>query len=241
VLELPFDPIARSHDVERLVMCGPARRYYRFRYSGHYGGIVTADATGCNLLCAYCWNYKRNLNPEGLGRLRPPEEVAEKLHQIAQRKDFDLFRISGAEPILGPASMQHLVGVIEGVGSSFILETNGIMLGHSPELADQLKGLDAIVSVRVAIKGWDERSFERITGGEGKAFRYQLAALEELSGRGIDVWPAVMFDLFGEDGLREIRAKLREIGIEKIELEELIRYPFVMENLRRREVEIIGE
>jgi len=239
VLQLPFDPIARSREVERLVMCGSRRRYYRFRYSRHYGGIVTADATGCNLLCAYCWNYRRNLNPEGMGSLYPPEGVAEKLLQIAQRKGVNLFRISGAEPVLGQNSMDHLVMVIEEIGSSFILETNGIMLGYMPKLADQLKSLD--VSVRVAIKGWNELSFERITGADGKAFRYQIAALEELSRRGITVWPAIMSDLFGEDGQRKIRAKLREAGIEKIELEELNRYPFVLENLRKRGVEIVRE
>jgi uncharacterized Fe-S cluster-containing radical SAM superfamily protein len=237
VLQLPFDPIARSREVERLVMCGSSRRYYRFRYSRHYGGIVTADAIGCDLLCAYCWNYQRNLNPEGLGSLYPPEEVAEKLLQIARKKGVNLFRISGAEPVLGQNSMDHLVRVIKKIGSSFILETNGIMLGYTPELADRLKGLD--VSIRVAIKGWNELSFERITGAEGKAFRYQLAALEELSRRGITVWPAVMSDLFGEEGIRQIRAALGGAGVEKIEMEELIRYPFVMENLRKRGVEIV--
>ena len=53
----PFDPIQRSKDIESLVMQGNARHYYRFRYAKFYGSIVTADAVGCNLLCAYCWNY----------------------------------------------------------------------------------------------------------------------------------------------------------------------------------------
>lgn len=63
--DTPFNPFSRTRQVEGLVMEGSRRRYYRFRASGHCGGIVTADATGCNLLCAYCWNYKRNLKPEG--------------------------------------------------------------------------------------------------------------------------------------------------------------------------------
>jgi len=40
---LPFDPISRSAKIEALVMQGDRRLYYRFRSSGHYGGIVTAD------------------------------------------------------------------------------------------------------------------------------------------------------------------------------------------------------
>jgi uncharacterized Fe-S cluster-containing radical SAM superfamily protein len=50
----PFDPIQRSKEVESLVIQGDKRCYYRFRFAKFYGGIVTAHATGCNLLCAYC-------------------------------------------------------------------------------------------------------------------------------------------------------------------------------------------
>lgn len=222
--------------MEKLVMDGSRRRYYRFRHSRHYGGIVTADAIGCNLLCAYCWNYFRNLNPQKSGKYYAPEDVAEKLLKISTKKKADLFRISGAEPVLGSRSMQHLVEIIKLIGSHFILETNGLLLGKNSELADMLRGHD--VSVRIAVKGWDERSFEKITGAEGKAFRYQLAALEELSRRDIVVWPAVMFDLFGDEGMMQIRELLEGIGAERIEVEELNRYSFVMENLRKRGIEL---
>jgi uncharacterized Fe-S cluster-containing radical SAM superfamily protein len=232
----PFDPFDRASDMEKLVMDGSRRRYYRFRYSRHYGGIVTADAIGCNLLCAYCWNYFRNLNPQKSGKYYASEEVAEKLLEISDKKKVDLFRISGAEPVLGSRSMEHLVEIIKLVGSHFILETNGLMLGKNPELAEILRGRD--VSVRIAVKGWDERSFERITGAEGIAFRYQLAALDELSKRNIVVWPAVMFDLFGDEGMMQIKKLLEGIGFDRIEVEELNRYPFVMENLRKRGIEI---
>lgn len=77
--------------------------------------------------------------------------------------------------------MEHLAKVMELVGSEFILETNGVMLGYMPELADSLEGLN--VSVRTTIKGWDERNFEVITGSKGEYFKYQIAALEELMKR----------------------------------------------------------
>ncbi|HPJ84251.1 MAG TPA: hypothetical protein PLM24_04455 [Methanothrix sp.] len=59
----PFDPFEGASEIETIVMDGIRRKYYRFRYSRHYGGILTADAVGCNILCAYCWNY-------GTGRIR---------------------------------------------------------------------------------------------------------------------------------------------------------------------------
>ena len=49
----PFDPFERALEIEKMVMDGRRRKCYRFRYSRHYGGIVTADAVGCNILCAY--------------------------------------------------------------------------------------------------------------------------------------------------------------------------------------------
>lgn len=223
---LPFDPVARAEDVEEIVMEGDRRKYYRFRYARYYGGIVTADAVGCNLLCAYCWNYYRN----------SPEEVARKLKSIAARKRVDLFRISGAEPVLGKRSAKHVARVIELTGGKFILETNGIMIGCIPEIAELFRDLP--VAVRVTIKGWDERSFEKITGARGEYFRYQLRALEVLRENGIKVWPAVMYDVFGRGGISRILEKLRKIGFDDIELEYLERYPFVLENMRKRGVEI---
>ena len=46
-----FDPLERASQIEALVMKDNARKYYRFRYARFYGGICTADAVGCNLLC----------------------------------------------------------------------------------------------------------------------------------------------------------------------------------------------
>ena len=43
MLDLPFDPLKRARDVEKLVMKGLARKYYRFRPARYYGGIGTAD------------------------------------------------------------------------------------------------------------------------------------------------------------------------------------------------------
>jgi uncharacterized Fe-S cluster-containing radical SAM superfamily protein len=110
--ELPFNPIQRSDKVEQLVMQGDKRRYYRFRYAKFYGGIVTADAVGCNLLCAYCWNYSRNLNPSSYGEFYSPSEVADKLLELSEKRKCSKFRISGAEPFLGKASALHLAEVI---------------------------------------------------------------------------------------------------------------------------------
>ena len=234
----PFDPIKRAEKTENVVMQENRRKYYRFRASRHYGGIVTADAVGCPFLCAYCWNYVRNEDPAGFGEYFTPEDVVKNLSAIARRKKFRLYRISGAEPVLGTASFSHLLRVIP-VGR-FIIETNGVVLGARPDLARQLAGLN--ISVRISLKGWDGESFERISGARREFYRYPLVALRTLLDAGVDAWPAVMGDLFGSEGARCVAAQLEEMDIRtRIETEYLERYPNVISVMRRRGLEIRGE
>ena len=82
-MELPFDPIKRANQVEKIVMDDDKRRYYRFRYAKFYGGIITCDASGCNLLCAYCWNIIKNSSIESCkDEFFSPDEVANKVKAL---------------------------------------------------------------------------------------------------------------------------------------------------------------
>ncbi len=237
-LTFPFDPVQRAEEVESAVMKGERRLYYRFRPAPYYGGIATADAVGCSFLCAYCWNYYRNLNPWRFKNFYSPQEVTSKLLNIARRKFFRSFRVSGAEPILGDKSFEHLRQVIEIIfqnepQSIFILETNGFFLGFKPELAEKLKFKN--LYARVCLKGTDEDSFELITGVKREFFQYPLAALKELQRQGIRAWPALMGDLFSEEKIGKLEKLLEEFGIKgKLELEVLEAYPFVVENMKKR-------
>jgi uncharacterized Fe-S cluster-containing radical SAM superfamily protein len=243
-LSLPLDPIRRSEEAEKLVMRGESRTYYKFRAAPYYGGIATADAVGCSFLCAYCWNYGRNENPSRFGNFHSPEAVADKLLEISRRRNFHLFRITGSEPILGEASFQHLLKVVEIVfqespRAKFILETNGLVLGYREEFADELKFRNLLI--RIAIKGVDPCSFEKIAGVRREFFIYPLLALKNLARRGIRAWPAVMEDLFSEAEISELRKTLRENEIKaELELECLESYPFVMENMNKRGLSIKG-
>ena len=234
----PFSALQRSEETERLVMSGEKRLYNKFRAAPYYGGIATADAVGCSFLCAYCWNYGRNEDPARFGRFFSPENVADKLLEIARRRSFSLFRVTGSEPILGETSFNHLIKVIELVlnaepRSNFVLETNGLMLGYKKELAQKLNFPRLLV--RIAVKGVNPESFEKITGARKEFFRYPLRALRILEQMGVRAWPALMEDLFSKPQIGELKKTLREHGINAdLELEGLEGYPFVLENLRRR-------
>jgi uncharacterized Fe-S cluster-containing radical SAM superfamily protein len=175
----PFDPVARAQEVESLVMQGDKRRYFRFRHAKFYGGIVTADASGCNLLCAYCWNIVRNSDIETINdRLYSPKEVAEKIADLQQKTGMDKCRVSGCEPILGNASAKHLGDVLRRChGSDKIIETNGIMIGYEPDL---LRHIPSDAYIRITLKADSKKSFAAITGAKASSFKYQLIAIKEL-------------------------------------------------------------
>lgn len=239
---IPFDPRERSTEIEELVMRGKDRLYYRFRPSRYYGGIVTADAIGCNFLCAYCWNFFRNLNPSRFKEYFSSQQVADRLLNIARRKSLRLFRISGAEPILGARSLDHLAEILQLVfeslpRSTFILETNGFILGHKPEWIQRLKFEN--LKVRVCLKGIDEESYERITGAKAEYFEFPLNALSEMEKQGMSAWPALMGSLFPDAEVNRLERKLEEYGITApLEMEFLEAYPFVVENMKKRNIRL---
>jgi len=239
-LSFPFDPLARAAEIETKVMRGGKRLYLKFRAAPYYGGIATGDAIGCCFLCAYCWNYARNADPSRFGKFYPPEEVASTLLHIAQKRFFNLFRITGSEPILGESSFEHLLSVIHFIferepRASFILETNGFLLGFNPRWVERLKNKNVVV--RIALKGTDADSFEKITGAKKEFFDFPFLALQELERHGIRAWPAAMNDLFTEEEVKSLERLLDGYHIKaELELEVLEPYPFVLENMKRRGV-----
>jgi len=240
-LAFPFDPLERSERIENQVAEGKSRLYYRFRPAPYYGGIATADAVGCSFLCAYCWNYGRNLHPERYREFYMPQEVADRLCRIADKKSFRLFRISGAEPILGERTFFHLVEVLKFIDrkrpdSWFILETNGFYLGFRNDLLLVLREFSNL-KVRICLKGVDEESFEHITGAKSGYYRYPIQALRELERLRVSVWPALMGDLFSKEDIRRLETSLKKDGIRSgLELEFLEAYPFVVENMKKRKI-----
>jgi uncharacterized Fe-S cluster-containing radical SAM superfamily protein len=242
-LDFPFDPLERSEEVENLVTRDSQRAYYRFRPAPYYGGIATADAVGCSFLCAYCWNYNRNLHPERFREFYSPSQVASRLLSIANKKSFRLFRISGAEPVLGEKTFLHLIEVLRLIfqnkpDSLFILETNGFFLGCRPDLLKNLKPYPNL-RIRICLKGTDPDSFEKITGAKKDFFYYPVTALKELLKLEVRAWPALMGDLFSREDIGRLETSLKEEDIHvDLELEFLESYPFVLDNMRKRKIKI---
>jgi len=228
-----FDPIALAERLQKVIGSGEKRKYYRFRPAPYYGGIATADCVGCCLRCLFCWSWHIIVQPEKKGRFYSPEEVAQNLTSIARKKGFGQIRISGNEPTL---HRSHLLKVLALIPEEihFILETNGILIGHDSSYAQDLSRFNNL-SVRVSLKGACPENFARLTGAKPEGFELQLKALEHLIGQGVDCFPAVMTNFSSPEEIKILRQRLKEIrpDFEDFEEEELILYPFVLDHIQK--------
>jgi uncharacterized Fe-S cluster-containing radical SAM superfamily protein len=232
-MALTMDPIAWAEETEKIVGSGEKRKYYRFRPAFYYGGIATADCVGCCLKCLFCWSWKIVVQPEKVGRYYSPEEVVQNLTSIARKKGFNQVRISGNEPTLHRSHLLKILNLIPHE-FQFILETNGILIGHDPSYAKDLSHFPHLY-VRVSLKGACPEDFTRLTQANTEGFGYQLKALEHLAEEGVDCFPAVMTNFSSQEEITKLRQRLKGIrsDFEDFEEEELILYPFVQENLKK--------
>ena len=189
----PYDPIELMRLTEEKVCRGDARKYTDFYCVGVYGGISTGYLVGCCLRCVFCWVNPSRDFPDRYGRFYTPDQVGERLIATARRRGVGKLRISGGEPTL---SKDHLLGVldrIDGRGFAFILETNGIPLGHDPDYGLALARYRD-VHVRVSLKAGSAAGFEARTGAQGKYWALPFRAIEYLMAAGASFHVAAMTD-----------------------------------------------
>lgn len=235
-----YDPMKRHEAMEKLVVrateVGQERKYWRFRFDRWYGGIVTADAVGCGLLCKYCWVSDAVMfQPVKVGRFYSPDVVAKILVGMARKRNLKQLRVSGGEPTMGKRHLLQLLDNLEGQGLLFILETNGILIGGDPQYAEDLSEY-RFLHVRVSLKGCNEKEFAVLTGARPEGFTHQLRALENLLREGVGCHPAVMVSFSTKENVRQLTERLKTVNTklaEDMEFEELILYPKVKRRIDR--------
>ena len=231
-----YNPLELAELTRKIVCKNDKRKYYRFRPSRFYGGIVTADCVGCCLRCVFCWSWRETTKPAESGKFCTPEEVAGRLISIAEKKKLYQLRISGNEPTI---CREHLIRVLELIPKDymFILETNGILIGGDMTYAEELSRFSNLY-VRVSLKGTCEEEFSRLTGAVPEGFQLQLRAIENLRKYNVKVHPACMISFSPSENIKALQERLKNIDpvFEDFEVEELILYPSVEERLRRLKV-----
>ncbi len=231
------DPFEFAEILQKLVCKNGSRKYYRFRGGRFYGGIASADCVGCILDCVFCWSYKPRCNPEYAGKFYTGKQVAEKLVENAKKNNYTKVRITGNEPTL---CKEHLLGVLEHIPNNllFILETNGILLDK--DYINSLKPFKHHIHTRVSLKGVIETQFELITGMAGEFLKFQFQTLRLLIDSGISCNAAIMSELVNDENMKILFDKLNTIDnrlVRDLELEYLIMYPFIDEELKKRGID----
>jgi len=235
-----YDPVTRHRAMEKLVVreakLGQEKKYWRFRFDRWYGGIVTADAVGCGLVCKYCWvSDEVMFHPAKVGKFYGPEVVARILVKMAKKRNLRQLRVSGGEPTIGKRHLLQLLDNLEGQSLLFILETNGILIGNDPQYAEDLSKY-GFLHVRVSLKGCDEKEFALLTGAKLEGFTLQLKALENLLRQGVSCHPAVMISFSPKENIQSLAERLKVINpkmAEELEFEELILYPKVKRKVEK--------
>jgi len=222
-----YDPVTLSKKTESIVIKGNTKKYYRFRPTGFYGGIATADTVGCNLRCKFCWSSSSVWNTKNVGKFYLPEDVAGILQDIAFKKGYHQLRVSGGEPTIG---RKHFITLLENINPKylFILETNGILLGADVTYVEELSKFKNL-HVRVCFKGCNPEEFSMLTGAE-KGFEYQIKALEYLKDKKMNFNIALVST---KKERKEFYDKLigMDLGKIMVEDEEIKLYPLVRKRL----------
>lgn len=235
---MPFDPVRVALELEKQVSDGMYRRYYRRARPGSwYGGIATADCCGCCLKCVFCWS--------GVPRDKPREckmyaagHIFRMLKECAEKFRYTKIRLSGNEPTIGRNHLFRILELCEENNYFFILETNGILLGHDKVYCDQLAKFGK-VHVRVSLKGTTPSEFSMLTGAIPNSFNLQLKALENLLNAGVSCHPAVMLSFSSKRNYSALKTRLTNIDASlenAIEEEYVILYPVTVERLSRAEI-----
>ena len=228
-----YDPLELSKKIEKIVVENNLKKYYRFRPTGFYGGIATADTVGCNLRCKFCWSSNSVWNAKDTGEFYSSVAVADNLQSIAEKKGYHQIRISGGEPTIGK---QHLIEVLETIKPTylFILETNGILLGYDKKYVEDLSVFENL-HVRVCLKGADSEEFTLFTGAE-TGFEYQLTSLRYLRDTHMNFNIALVS--VHQDKKLDFFKKLIEMNLENvmIEEEEIKLYPMVRNRLQKEKL-----
>jgi uncharacterized Fe-S cluster-containing radical SAM superfamily protein len=225
-----YDPLELSKKTEELVVKDTLKKYYRFRPAGFYGGIATADTVGCNLRCKFCWSAASVWDAKNTGEFYSTRAVAETLEGIADSKGYRQLRISGGEPTIGK---NHLIELLELIKTkyTFILETNGILLGYEKQFVKDLSCFPNL-HVRVCLKGADPEEFSLLTGASS-GFEYQMKAVQYLSESQMNFNIAVVST--NPEKKRRLYQRLQELGLVSVmvEEEEIQLYPLVKKRLQQ--------
>ena len=237
-----YDPIALAAATEKVVVAGSRRKYANLaRPLRFYGGTTSATEVGCNLRCAFCFSDKPVRKPGSTGRFYTPQEVFSALTAGAKRHGHKLISASASEGTLGRQHLFELLALVDQSPYIFILETNGMTIGHDQGFAKKLASFKNL-HVRVSIKGTNPQEYFELTGARASSYELPFLALRHLIDAGVSVNACIMASFSTKDGIAQAKNRLEIMhpGILKsLEIEQITLFPKVAERLAKKNLKPI--
>ena len=234
-----YDPILLAEKEEKIVIRGNKRKYARLaRPLRFYGGTISATEVGCNLRCKFCFSDKPVRRPHSTGRFYTPQQVFNALKKKADQYGYKLISASASEGTIGK---QHLFEILEMVDKTdlvYILETNGMTLGHDPDFARQLSQFRNL-HVRVSIKGTTKEEYLMLTGASSRSYDLPYKALEYLMNAGVSCNVCLMVSFSSKENIKRAEQRLREIRpglLKSLEKEHITLFPKVLKRLKKHDM-----
>ena len=234
VKEPGYDPIALATATEKVVVAGNKRKYVQLgRPLRFYGGTSSATEVGCNLRCKFCFSDQPVWKPKSTGRFYTPQEVFDGLTKTAKKNGYRLISASASEGTLGHEHLFELLDLVEQSEYVYILETNGMTLGHDKEFSEQLSRYRKL-HVRVSIKGTNADEFHNLTGAQPSAYRLPFKGLVNLMNAGVSCNACVSISFSSQAGIQSVKKRLYNLRpglLKSLELEEIKLFPKVAKRL----------
>lgn len=239
----PFDPIALSSSLRKIICKNSTMKYTEFVRCGPYGGMSTAFSAGCCLRCIFCWVDQSRDEPEKFGKFYSPDEAFEELLKNANIKGVKRLRLSGGEPTICPDYLCRILDLIHEMDAIITVETNGIVFGVDEGYIEKLTKYKQL-HIRVSLKAGTPEAFERITGADAQFFELPFTTISFLKKHKISFHVASMTDpkIMTSDERAVLLEKLKEVGYtDPVEEETCDPYPQAMRRLKDAGLSIFSE
>jgi len=234
-----FDPIKLTKATEKVVVDGNRRKYARLARSlRFYGGITSATEVGCNLRCKFCFSDKPVRKPQTTGKFYTPQEVFDALKKGAIKNGHKLISASASEGTLGKRHLFELLEIVDNSDLIFVLETNGITIGHDESFAKELSRFNNL-HVRLSLKGANKNEYSTLTGANSESYELPYRGIENLINAKVSINVCLMASFSNESGIEKVKERLNVIHpglLKALEVEYITLFPKVFQRLTQQKL-----